>query len=442
MQDLKSADSTKFNYFEMTRKFYDRACEILAVPENLHDKFLTFKGIYRVDCFIELDNGRGANFRGWRVIHTKLNGPGKGGIRYHPSVDENDVTALAFLMTWKNALVQVPFSGAKGGISCDPSALSRAELDRLTQEYAEQVIHLIGPDFDIPAPDLGTGPREMGIIVKIYEDRGTGIPRNAVVTGKSLELGGIEGRVEATGKGLAIIIQEAAEKLYVQLDSATAVVQGFGNVGSWTAKLLHDAGIKIIAISDQNGAIVNTKQGVNPYTLERYLLQNKSGGVSEFPEGESRGREDVWGIPTTILVPAAVENSITEKNASKICARIIAEGANGPITPEAEKILLGNGATIIPDILANSGGVIVSYLENQENITRRYGPLKRNRKETERDLKSFMLNAFSATWRISMLKKLTLRETAYALAVHRLALAAKARSRWYADGYNEKALDS
>lgn len=432
---------SEFSYFTMTRQFYDRACEILNVPETLHDKFLTFKGKYEVDCFVEMDNGTGTEFIGWRVVHTKLNGPGKGGIRYHPDVNMEDVKALAFLMTWKNALVEVPFSGAKGGIACNPDALSQAELQRLTQEYAEQIVHLIGPDFDIPAPDLGTNAEQMGIIVKVYEDRGSGMPRNAVVTGKPLELGGIDGRVEATGKGLSLVIQEALEKFYIPLNRTTAVIQGFGNVGSWTAKYLRDLGVKIIAISDQYGAVVNLESGINPYALEKYTHSSQNRRVAGFPDSETCERDEIWKIKTTILVPAAVENSITIKNAHYISARIVAEGANGPMTPEAEKILLQNGITVIPDILANSGGVIVSYLEHQENITRRYGPLKRSRREVDNELKDFMLRAFSNILRISKLKGLTLREASYVLAIHRIACAAKARSRWYAKNYNKNALE-
>jgi len=441
IQNKHEAVKKAFNYFAMTKIYYDRACEILDIPQALHDKFLTFKGVHKVDCFIPLDNGdEGANFTGWRVVHTKLNGPGKGGIRYHPSVNEDDVKALAFLMTWKNALVEVPFSGAKGGIACDPSALSKEELQRLTIEYAEQIVHLIGPESDIPAPDLGTGANEMGLIVKVYEDRGSGSPREAVVTGKPLELGGIEGRVEATGKGLFIVIKTMMDKLYIPMNSATAVIQGFGNVGSWTAKYLHEAGVKLVAISDKDGAIINTVKGIDPYALEKYMRQNKSARVSVFPEGERAGKDEIWAIPATILVPAAIENSINAENAAQISAKIIAEGANGPTTPEAETILLDKGSHIIPDILANSGGVIVSYLEHQENVTRRYGPLKRTRREVENELQAFMQKAFENVWRIHKRNLLTMREASYTLAVHRLALRAKRRGRWYAKNYNEDAL--
>lgn len=432
----------RFSYLQMATDYYNRACDTLNAPAKLRDKFLTFKGTHKVDCYIPMDNGDdGMNFTGWRVVHTKLNGAGKGGIRYHPSVNEDDVKALAFLMTWKNALVEVPFSGAKGGICCDPSALSSNELELLTKEYAEQIIHLIGPDLDIPAPDLGTGPKEMGIIVKVYEDRGIGNPRNAVVTGKPLELGGIEGRVEATGKGVSIVVQNVAERLYIPLSSATAVVQGFGNVGSWSAKFLHDMGIKIIAVSDQYGAIINATKGINPHMLERYSIKSKDHSVCGFPESESCDREDIWGIPCTILVPAAVENSINSKNAAQINTRLVVEGANGPVTPDAEEILLANGVTVIPDILANSGGVIVSYLEHQENMTHRWGPLKRTKNEVEKDLTAFMIRALDTAWRVHKVKDRTLREACYILAVHRLAKSAKARSRWYAMEYNDHALD-
>lgn len=430
-----------FDYLGMAEGYYNRACDTLDAPDELRRKFLTFKGNLQVDCDIQLDNGADCNFIGWRVVHTKLNGPGKGGIRYHPNVTGNDVKALAFLMTWKNVLVQVPFSGAKGGVACDPSLLSLDEKAALTQEYTEQIIHLIGPDLDIPAPDLGTGPFEMGIMVKVYEDRGEGTPRNAVVTGKPLELGGIEGRVEATGKGVFFVAQKIAKELGLEMGSSTAAVQGFGNVGSWVAKFLHDAGVKIIAISDQYGCLINTKEGINPYILEKYCATSANRSVRGFPAADTADRDEIWKLPIcTFLVPAAVEGSITEKNANGITAKIIIEGANGPITPSAEKILLDKETIIIPDILANSGGVIVSYLEYQENIERRWGPLKRTKVEVFKELEAFILKAFLEVLRVRNCSSLTMREACYALAVHRLALAAKARGRWYAMKYNEKAL--
>ena len=298
-----------FNYLEMVKEYYLRACEILQAPPELQAKFLTFKGVHRVDCFIPMDDGSFRNFPGWRVVHTKMNGPGKGGIRYHPDVDENDVMALAFVMTWKNTLINVPFSGAKGGVACDPLLLSVAEKTRLTEEYADQLVRLIGPDLDIPAPDLGTGPTEMGIIVKIYEDRGTGSPRNAVVTGKPIELGGIEGRVEATGMGISIIVDAIADKLGLNrgdkagLSGLTASVQGFGNVGSWTAKFLHDKGIKIVAISDQYGVVINEKSGIDPYKLGQYVLSSERRSVQGFPEADNATQDDFWTMPCDILFP-------------------------------------------------------------------------------------------------------------------------------------------
>lgn len=431
----------------MVKHYYLRACEILNAPVELKEKFLTFKGVHRVDCFVQMDDGSFRNFPGWRVIHTKMNGPGKGGIRYHSDVDENDVMALAFVMTWKNTLINVPFSGAKGGVACDPLALSSAEKIRLTEEYADQLVRLIGPDLDIPAPDLGTGPTEMGIIVKIYEDRGTGSPRNAVVTGKPLELGGISGRVEATGRGISIIVDALAEKLgldsgdKIGLSKLTASVQGFGNVGSWTAKFLHDRGIKIVAISDQYGAVINEKTGINPYMLERYILTGALRSVVGFPGADQGSRSDIWKIPCDILVPAAIENSITTENAPDIRARMIIEGANGPTTPEADAILLAKGVIVVPDILANAGGVVVSYLEYQENIGRRWGALKRTQQDVANELAAFMQKAFAAVWQLHEKKGLSLRDASYALAVHRLALTAKARSRPYAARYDEHVLD-
>ena len=443
MTEAKERPQDNTDFLGMTQSYYDRACDILNVPEDLRRKFLTFKRTLKVDCFIERDDGEAAEFTGWRVVHTNLNGPGKGGIRYHPNVSEQDVKALAFSMTWKNALVQVPFSGAKGGVACDPSSLSETELDALTREYTEQIIHLIGPDRDIPAPDLGTTAKQMGIMVKVYEDRGEGSPRNAVVTGKPLELGGIDGRIEATGKGVYLIAREVARRnRSICLNSATAAIQGFGNVGSWTAKFLHDAGVKIIAVSDQHGAVINMKQGINPYVLEKYALNSANRSVHGFPCCESAKREAIWTLPPyTLLVPAAVENSITEKNAQGINAEIIVEGANGPTSPQAERILLDKGVLIVPDILANAGGVIVSYLEYQENITRRWGPLKRTKSGVFKELEDFLMNALDNVLRIHEKNKFTLREAAYALAVHRLACSAKARSRWYAKKYNEKNLD-
>jgi len=309
------------------------------------------------------DNGEFEVFTGYRVQYNFARGPAKGGIRYHPGVTLDEVTALAFWMTWKCAVVDLPFGGGKGGITCDPSKLSNGELERLTRRYAAEIIEIIGPDKDVPAPDVGTNAQTMAWIMDTVSMH-LRAHTPAVVTGKPVCVGGSLGRVEATGRGVMICIEAALEKMGKQLKGQRVVVQGFGNVGSITAKLLHEHGAIIVGISDAFGGIHNAK-GIDPLAAIEYIgeAKNTKHSLEGFSGGHRVGNTELLELDCDILVPAAIENQITEKNARRIKAFLIAEGANGPTTPEAHALLSDAGITIIPDILANAGGVTVSYFE-------------------------------------------------------------------------------
>lgn len=361
------------------------------------------------------DNGDFEVYTGYRVQYSFARGPAKGGIRYHPDVTLDEVTALAFWMTWKCAVVDLPFGGGKGGVTCDPSQLSRNELERLTRRYAADIIEVIGPDKDVPAPDVGTNPQTMAWImdtVSMHNRSHT----PGVVTGKPLNVGGSRGRVEATGRGVMISIQCALEKMGKSLGGQRIVVQGFGNVGSITAKLLREHGAVIVGLSDQFGGLYD-KAGldveaaiayVNAPKNERHSLQGFS--------GEKVSNTELLELPCDILVPAAIENQLTVENASKIKAQIIAEGANGPTTPAADGMFSQAGVTVIPDILANAGGVTVSYFEWAQD---RMGFYWKEAEVNER-LKDTLKENFDAVWDIAQNRKVTLRTAAYMLAIRRV----------------------
>ncbi len=361
------------------------------------------------------DNGDFEVFTGYRVQYSFARGPAKGGIRYHPDVTLDEVTALAFWMTWKCAVVDLPFGGGKGGVTCDPATLSRNELERLTRRYAADIIEVIGPDKDVPAPDVGTNPQTMAWImdtVSMHNRAHT----PGVVTGKPLNVGGSRGRVEATGRGVMIAIESALEKMGKSLAGQRVVVQGFGNVGSISAKLLHEHGAIIIGLSDQFGGLYhkagidveNAIAHVNAPHNERHTLEGL--------EGERLTNEQLLELPCDILIPAAIENQITADNASKIKAHLIAEGANGPTTPAADGMLSQAGVTVIPDILANAGGVTVSYFEWAQD---RMGFYWKESEVNER-LRDALKENFDAVWNIAQSRKVTLRTAAYMLAIRRV----------------------
>src|SRR5918996_480605 len=310
-----------------------------------------------VSCPVQMDNGEIEVFTGFRVQYNITLGPAKGGIRYHPDVTLDEVTALAAWMTWKCAVAHIPFGGGKGGIICDPAKMSRRELEALTRRYVAEIIDAIGPEKDVPAPDVNTNEQVMAWVMDTYSMH-VGRTENAVVTGKPVELGGSLGRREATGRGVMIVTREAAKHLGLNMKGARVAVQGFGNVGSISADLLAHLGAKIVAVTDWKGGVYNPKE-LSVDQLIAYVQANKT--VDGFPGGEALSNDDLWGLDVDILIPAALENQITPENAPRINAKIVAERANGPTTPEAHKIMHDRGIFVIPDILANSGGVTVSY---------------------------------------------------------------------------------
>ncbi len=361
---------------------------------------------------VRMDDGTYRMFTSFRVQHSIARGPGKGGIRYHPGVTLDEVQALAAWMTWKCAVVNIPFGGAKGGVVCDPSKLSSGELERLTRRYAADMMNLFGPDSDVPAPDVGTGPQVMAWIMDTVSMREAhAVP--GVVTGKPLVLGGSLGRVEATGRGVMITVREAAKRIGLKLKGATATVEGFGNVGSISAKLLHQLGVVFTHVSDVKGAIHNPR-GIDIPALLKFVEQKRT--VVGFPGAKKCGPDDILFAAVDIVIPAALENRITEEKAKHIKCKIIAEGANGPTTPEADAILDKRKILIIPDILCNAGGVTVSYFEWVQN---RIGYFW-SEEEVNSRLEEKMDMAFRDVWAMKEQYRTTLRIAAYILSIKRV----------------------
>ncbi|MDH5640749.1 MAG: Glu/Leu/Phe/Val dehydrogenase, partial [Nitrospira sp.] len=343
--------------FRLAVAQFDQAAETMGLDPNLRERLKLPQRSLVVSLPVRMDDGRVEVFTGYRVQHDSARGPSKGGIRYHPDVNLGEVAALAMWMTWKCALAGLPYGGAKGGIQVAPHKLSRPELQRLTRRYAAEIFPLIGPDKDVPAPDVGTDAQVMSWIMDTYSQQvGYAVP--GVVTGKPLSLGGSLGREEATGRGVVYVTREALRHLNLPIEQATVAVQGFGNVGSHTARIMQQQGALVIAVSDVNGGIYNTKGLDIPELIRRYRDNGHS--LPETKMGDTITNEDLLQLDCTVLVPAALSEQITGNNAARLRCRILAEGANGPTTLEADRILEDNGVFIIPDILANSGGVIVS----------------------------------------------------------------------------------
>lgn len=346
--------------FRMACQQFDLVADFMSIPDSARDRLKMPKRALSISIPVNMDDGSTKVFMGYRVQHHLTLGPTKGGIRYHPDVTIGEVAALAMWMSWKCALVGLPYGGAKGGVTCDPRALSKGELERLTRRYTQELIPVIGPQVDIPAPDVGTNEQIMAWIMDTYSLQiGHAVP--GVVTGKPVLLGGSLGRREATGRGVAYLVSRAMDTLGIQAQGATAVIQGYGNVGSVAALSMTKQGIKIIAVSDAFGGIHNSN-GLDLNLLDAHVSATRS--VVGYAGAEPITNEDLLLLPCDILVPAALERQITEANAHKIQCRILAEGANGPTTPEADAILTQRPEIfVIPDILCNSGGVIVSYFE-------------------------------------------------------------------------------
>ncbi len=368
---------------------------------------------------VRLDDGKVHAFTGYRVQHSLLRGPSKGGIRFHPDVTLDEVKALAMWMTWKCAVVGIPFGGAKGGVICDPQRMSLNEVEHLTRRYTSEISILIGPQKDIPAPDVNTNPQVMAWLMDTYSmQAGYSVP--PVVTGKPLSIGGSEGRSEATGRGVMIVTIEALRHLGMQPEGATVAVQGYGNVGSNAARALAEQGCSVIAVSDQYGGVYNG-EGLDLATLEAHVRETRS--VVGFPGCEAISNDDLLTLPCAILVPAALENVITEFNAPHIRARVVAEGANGPTTPEADRILFDRGILVLPDILTNAGGVTVSYFEWVQGLQ----SFLWKESEVNARLRDIMTRSFGEVHQVAESRRVSMRVAAYILAVDKVVRALEVR---------------
>ncbi len=409
------------NPFESMMKRFDKAAEILQLEKGVYEFLKTPAMQVIVSIPIQMDDGRIQVFEGYRVIHNYALGPAKGGIRYAPDVTLDEVKALAAWMTWKCAVMDIPFGGAKGAVKCDPKKLTRVEREKITRRYTANLLDIIGPDKDIPAPDLNTDEQIMAWIMDTYSMHMRRTER-AVVTGKPLILGGSPGRREATGYGVMIITLAAMEKLKLNPRKSTAVVQGFGNVGSVSAKLLAERGIKIIAISDITGGYYN-KKGIDIQKAIAYVQKNPDRTLEGFNGGEKITNEELLELECDVLIPAAREDQITKHNAPRIKAKLIVEGANGPTTASADPILEEKGILVVPDIVANAGGVTVSYFEWVQDRMGFYWTAKM----VNERLEEMMLSAFENVYNTAKRYNVSLRLGAYILAVDKVAKTLKLR---------------
>ena len=409
----------KINPWEMVQAQIDKAVKYIDCDQNMIEKLRYPERSLLVSVPVRMDDGRLRIFKGYRVQHSTVRGPGKGGIRYHPSVALDEVTALAAWMTWKCAVMNIPFGGAKGGVECDPAELSIGELERLTRRYTAEIMSFIGPERDIPAPDVNTNAQVMAWMMDTYSmQMGHAVP--GVVTGKPIAIGGSEGRSEATGRGVVYMIIEAAKKLRLKLDGATAAVQGFGNVGSSVARNLFREGVKIIAVSRSKGGYY-CSAGINPFELQRFFDEHKT--MDGFADCEPITNDELLALNCDILVPSALENVIHKGNAGSVRTRILAEGANGPVTPIADEILKEKGVFILPDILANAGGVTVSYFEWVQDLQNYFW----NEAEINNRLRQIMTASFKQVMTIAEEKRIDNRTAANVLGIGRVVEASQLR---------------
>ena len=411
------------NPYQMALKQLEETAKIINLDEGIHKILAKPKRVLTVSLPVKMDDGRIEVFTGFRSQHNDARGPFKGGIRYHPQVTIEEVMALSMWMTWKCAVVGIPLGGGKGGIICNPKKMSNSELERMTRRYAYAISDIIGPYTDIPAPDVYTGGQEMAWIMDTYSTLKGNRGEPALITGKPLPIGGSLGRTEATGRGLSFTVREAAKKQNINMNEAVVVVQGFGNAGQYAAQLVEEQGAKIIAVSDTQGAIIN-KNGFKVNELIKFKLENKS--IRGFPGATEINNDELLTTECTILIPAALENQITKDNASKIKTKIVAEAANGPTTPEADQILYKNNILLIPDVLANSGGVTVSYFEWLQNLRREYW----TEAEVNERLDVIMTRAFAEVYDAHLKYNTNMRTASIALAVNRVAEAIKLRGIW------------
>jgi glutamate dehydrogenase (NAD(P)+) len=415
-EEVKSA---ALNPYQMAVQQFEAAADKINLSEDMREILRQPKRELTVNFPVRLDSGRVKTFTGYRVQHNVNRGPAKGGIRYSPEVTLDEVKALAMWMTWKCAVVSIPFGGAKGGVICDPKHMSPSELERLTRRYATEISIVVGPHSDIPAPDVNTNAQVMAWIMDTYSmHEGYSIP--AVVTGKPLSIGGSEGRNDATATGVLFVTRQAARRIGMPLRGARVSIQGYGNAGSIAARLFHNEGCKVVAVSDTSGGIYN-ESGLDPAAVLRF--KQERGSVFGFPNAQHLGVQDVLEVPCDILIPAATEGVITAANADRVQASIISEAANGPTTPEADEILFKKGAYVIPDILANAGGVTVSYFEWVQDLQSFFWGVE----EITKKLEVIMNRAFAAVAEKADQFSCDMRLAANMLAISRVAEATQVR---------------
>ena len=414
--------ATNGSIFAAMLQEFDGAARILNLEPGIWKILTHAKRQIIVSCPVQMDNGEIEVFTGYRVQYNITLGPAKGGIRYHPGVTLDEVTALAAWMTWKCAVAHIPFGGGKGGVICDPTKMSKREIEALTRRYIAEIVDAIGPEKDVPAPDVNTNEQIMAWVMDTYSMH-VGHTTTSVVTGKPIELGGSLGRREATGRGVMIVTREAVKHLGFSLKGATVAVQGFGNVGSVSAQLLAEQGAKIVAVTDWKGGVFN-KSGLDVTKLVAQVQQTKT--VDGFPGGESLPAADLFSLDVDILIPAALENQITIENAPAIKAKVVIEGANGPTTPDAHRHLHERGVFVVPDILANSSGVTTSYFEWVQD---RYGYFWSEKEVNER-LEAKMCEAFNAVLQTSLKYKVDMRTAAYIVAISRVATVTRMRGMY------------
>jgi glutamate dehydrogenase (NAD(P)+) len=409
----RMAPREDLNTFRISQIQFDMAAEYLKLDPGLRQILRTPKRVLEVSIPVKMDNGQLKVFTGYRVQHNIARGPAKGGIRFHPNVTLDEVKALAAWMTWKTATVNVPYGGSKGGVICDPKRMSRGELERMTRRYASEIMPLIGPEQDIPAPDVYTDAQTMAWIMDTYSMT-VGYSALGVVTGKPVSLGGSVGRNEATARGCVMVVEEACKIKKIPLRGATVAIQGFGNAGSVAARLFTEKKAKVVAVSDSRGGVYNAR-GIDPLKALRY--KERSGTVVGMPGASRLSNDDLLTLKCDILVPAALENVITLHNADQIKARIVAEAANGPTTPHADEILARKGIVVLPDILANAGGVTMSYFEWAQDLQGYFW----EESEVNQKLEGVMKRAYASVQETMRKYHVHSRAAAYILAVGRVA---------------------
>ena len=419
MVTAETKAKAKLDPWEMAVSQVEKVAKIINLDPNIKEYITHCRREHCVHFPVKMDDGTVKMFTGYRVQHNDVRGPTKGGIRYSPGVTLSEVKALAMWMTWKTAVVGIPYGGAKGGIVCNPKEMSQGELERMTRRFTSEIGPFIGPEKDIPAPDVYTNPQTMAWIMDTYSmNKGYCVP--GVVTGKPISIGGSKGRNNATAMGCVFVIEEAAKKIGLDLKGATVVVQGYGNAGSIAARLMHERGSKVIAVSDSKGGIYNP-DGLDPLKVLDH--KRKTGSVINYPGTKAVTNEELLEIECDILIPAALEGVITKDNADRIKTKIIAEAANGPTTPEADEILFKKGTIVLPDILANAGGVTVSYFEWVQDIMALFW----SEEEINNRLREVMVKAFNECWATKEKYKVDMRMAAYIVAIERVAEAIKLR---------------